>query len=102
MSRCDSDMDYTDEPWHKPTPCATRRCDGTCDAADSAFCYECRNAELIAQANEPLAVECVWCTPPHLISPGRLPASSTLCAKALAAEHAKLDHIDASRQQGAA
>lgn len=51
---------------------------------------------------EPLAVECVWCTPRHLITPGRLPASSSLCATALAAEHAKLDAAAAAKREARA
>lgn len=49
------------------------------------------------EAAEPLAVECVWCQPPHVTTPGRLPATSGLCDKALAKEMAVLD-----ARQGAA
>lgn len=47
-----SDVDYFDEPWNKPEPCATKDCDGVCDSPDSVFCYDCRCAQLIAVANE--------------------------------------------------
>jgi len=45
MSRYDaaSDYDYLDEPWNRPEPCATPRCEHTCDIPSlSAFCYYCR------------------------------------------------------------
>lgn len=46
-----SDVDYFDEPWNKPEPCATKGCDGVCDSPSSCFCYDCRTEELIARAN---------------------------------------------------
>lgn len=48
-----SDLDYYDEPWNKPEPCATRGCEGVCDVpAMSAFCYYCRTTALLDQARE--------------------------------------------------
>lgn len=91
------------------------RCDGcgeivtsyNCAAWNAGLCDRCQpandNPELArlermnAAAAEPLAVECVWCQPPHLITPGRLPATSGLCETALKKEMATLD-----ARQGAA
>jgi len=51
-----SDVDYFDEPWNRPEPCATPHCENTCDIPSmSAFCFECRTADLIARANEKAA-----------------------------------------------
>jgi len=58
VSRYDapSDYDYLDEPWHRPEPCATKGCENSCDIPSmSAFCFECRTADLIARANEKAA-----------------------------------------------
>lgn len=52
------------------------------------------------EASDALAVECVWCTPRHELSPGRYPASSTLCDVAKAKIHAQLD-AEEIKQQGA-
>ena len=45
-----SDLDYYDEPWTRPEPCATKDCDGVCDSPASGFCYDCRCKELEARA----------------------------------------------------
>lgn len=45
----------------------------------------------------PIAKRCVWCTPPHVISNGTLPASDGMCDAAVAREMARLDALEAGR-----
>lgn len=55
MSRWDavSDLDYYDEPWDRPEPCATTGCDNACDIpASSAWCKDCRDREQLRRASE--------------------------------------------------
>lgn len=44
-----------------------------------------------------LAMECVWCTPRHLVSAGRLPATSGLCRKAFDEQMSILDRVEAGQ-----
>lgn len=51
--------------------------------------------ELEDGSPEPLAVECVWCQPRHVLSIGTLPASSGMCPAA----KARLDAEISSRER---
>lgn len=46
MSRFDSDLDYTDEPWNRPIRCANPDCDEQAEQEG----WLCRNCEAVDHA----------------------------------------------------
>ncbi len=48
-------------------------------------------------ADEPIRLVCCYCDPPHVLRPGRLPASHGICPVADRRLHAELDAEEARR-----